>query len=165
MTKLLDTVSHPKPAKGYSHPLSTEKLSQALGGVPQFQEITLRYASVEGAALGKAIPGDDTHQLHGAAAGKLDAYRRILECRWQQGEGWSITIDCVPSERKAMVAKAAMEQALPVIRAWLSANKTESWFIGHRHVQVGLSEIVDELALRETHNDRIVRQVEFLAGS
>lgn len=165
MTKLLETVSHPKPAKGFSHPLSAEKLSLALDGVPQFHEITLSFASTEGAALGKAIPGDDAHQLHGAAAGKLDAYRRILECRWQQGEGWSITLDCVPSDRKAVVAKAAMDQALPMIRAWLSENKSESWFIGHRHVQVGVSEIVDELALRETHNDRIVRQVEFLAGS
>lgn len=163
MTKLLETVSHPKPAKGLSHPLSTEKLSQALQGVPQFHELTLRYLSTEGVALGKAIPGDDAHQLHGAQAGKLDAYRRILECRWQQGEGFTITVDCVPSDRKASVAKAVLEQALPAIRTWLSESKSESWFNGHRHLQVGLSEIVDELALRETHNDRIVKQTEFFA--
>lgn len=162
MTLLLETVSHAKPAKGLSHPLSAEKLSRAFDGVPQFRELRLHFNSTEGAPLGKAIPGDRAHQLHGAEAGKLDAYRRILECRWVEAEGWSLTLDCVPSTRKSVVAREMLERALPAVREWLTASRPDSWYIGHRHVQLGVSEILDELAIRVTHNDRIEQQEEFL---
>jgi hypothetical protein len=156
MPNLLRTVTHEKLQKGFSHPTSTEKLSEALEGVPQFSEITLRFDSHEGKVLG------ENHRLHGAVAKKLESYRLFLECSWGEEEGWGIEVFAVPGERKAKISAACAELAFPALREWFCASRPDSWFLGRRYFQVAVSEFTDELALQEIHNDRVEFQRELL---
>jgi hypothetical protein len=162
MTNLLHTISHDKAAKGYSHPVSTEMLSEALGGLPQFSEIKLYYRSSEGKVLDESMPGSGDRKLHGAAATALDGYRDFLECIWTPADEWTLTVYTVPSNRKAEIKRECTEHALPALRKWLAVSRDDSWFIGRRALQIGVSEFTDEVALRETHNDRVTHQQEFL---
>lgn len=161
MTSLLETVSHAKPPKGFSHPVSTQKLSEALADVPQFRDINLHYLAAEGDILGSTVGSE---KLHGAAAKKLDGYREFLTCHWNRDDGWRITIHSVPSTRKAAASRVFVEQALPAFKQWLSVRRADSWFIGRRYLQIGLSEFTDEIALREVHNDHVEEIREFLDG-
>ena len=161
MTLLLQTVSHAKPQKGLSHPLNTEKLTDALSGVPQFEDIKLHYVPTTGDALASLVDGQ---KLHGADATKLDGYGEFLECSWTREDGWNITLHAVASSRKSVAAQQAAAHALPRLRSWLETSRADSWFIGRRYMQFGLSEFTDELAMREIHNDRISELKEFLNG-
>ncbi len=156
MTSLLQTTTHEKLPKGFSHPTSTEKLSRALEGVGPFDEIQLRYHAREGDVLGK------NHRLHGAVAKKLEGYRLFLECSWSQEQGWEIIVFAVPSARKAKIADACEQNVFPALREWLAQKRPESWFIGTRYLQAAVSEFTDELALQEIHNDRVESQRELL---
>lgn len=156
MSSLLQTATHEKLPKGYSHPTSTEKLSQALEGIEQFSEIKLRFDAREGQVLG------NNHRLHGAVARKLEGYRLFLECSWSEDDGWGIEIFAIPGARKAKLSAACTALAFPALREWLSATRPESWFIGRRYFQVAVSEFTDELALQEIHNDRVEFQQELL---
>lgn len=162
MTMQLQTVSHEKPAKGFSHPMGTETLSDALEGVPQFAAISLYFRAAEGVALGEQMPGPEGQKLHGAAATQLDGYREFLEASWSEETQWVITVYSVLSTRKAAIKAEASLHTLPALRSWLEQKRPESWFIGRRYLQFGVSEFTDELAVRETHNDRVVDQREFL---
>lgn len=159
MSSLLQTATHEKLPKGFSHPTSTEKLSNALAGVPQFSEIRLQFDAREGKVLGK------NHRLQGAIAKKLEGYRLFLECSWSQEDGWGIEVFAIPSARKAKLAAACAELAFPALREWLVARRAESWFIGKRYFQVAVSEFTDELALQEIHNDRVEFQRELLEAT
>ncbi len=156
MSSLLRTAAHEKLPKGFSHPTSTEKLSQALEGIRQFGEIELRFDSQEGKVLGK------NHRLHGAVAKKLEAYRLFLEGSFSEEDGWAIVIFAIPSGRKAKLSAACTELAFPALREWFSSTRPDSWFIGRRYFQIAVSEFTDELALQEIHNDRVEFQRELL---
>lgn len=156
MSTLLQTATHEKLPKGFSHPTSTEKLSRALEGIEQFEELRLHYLSQSGNVLGK------NHRLHGAVAKKLEGYRLFLECSWSEEGGWTISIYAVASERKARLSADCEKHAFPALREWLSTKRPESWFIGTRYFQVAVSEFTDELALQEIHNDRVESQRELL---
>lgn len=156
MSSLLQTAAHEKLPKGFSHPTSTEKLSQALEGIEQFAQIELRFVSREGKVLG------ENHRLHGPVAKKLEAYRLFLECSWSEEDGWAIEVFATPSERKAKLSAACTALAFPALRDWLMTKRPDSWFIGRRYFQVAVSEFTNELALQEIHNDRVEFQRELL---
>lgn len=160
-TMLLTTVVHEKLPKGWSHPLPTEKLSHALEGIPQFSDIRVSFLGAEGQPLGPSIEGTP---VHGAAASSLGGYKELLLCKWEKDQ-WTISLHAVPSDRKASAQGECLQHALPELRAWFQKSRPESWFIGRHCIQIGLSEVSHELALRETHNDRIVTCKEFLEGS
>lgn len=156
MSSLLRTATHEKLPKGYSHPTSSEKLSQALEGIPQFSQIQLRFNAHEGKVLG------ENHRLQGAVAKKLEAYRLFLECSWIEEDGWGIEIFAIPGARKAKLSAVCTALAFPALREWLSRAHPDSWFIGRRYFQLAVSEFTDELALQEIHNDRVEFQRELL---
>jgi len=159
MSILLKTLTHEKLPKGSSHPASTEKLSEALQGVPQFDELQIHFHAEEGRVLG------ENHRIHGAASKQLDGYRLFLEVRWSQEQGWGIDVFSVPSQRKPMIVSACASRGFPELRKWLEAKRPESWFIGTRFFQVAVSEFTDELAIREIHNEHVEAQQEFLEGA
>ncbi|GEM_PF-2990916 len=161
MTLLLETLSHEKPPKGSSHPVNTEQLSAAFSGTAQFADIRLTYLATEGPVMNDSANGT---KIHGAAAKSLDGYREFIQCSWSRESAWSLIVHSVPSNRKSAIAHEASKLALPLLTGWLTQNRSESWFIGSHHVQIGISEFSDELAIREIHNDRIVKQQEFLQG-
>jgi hypothetical protein len=162
MNSLLQTVSHEKTPKGHSHPVSTEVLSEALAGVRCFADLKLYYRSTEGNVLDERSPSAQGGKVAGAAASALDGYREFLNCSWTPDEGWTLIVRSVASARKAEIRKECAQYALPALRKWLEEPRPDSWFIGEHHMQIGMSEFTDEVALRELHDHHIVRQEEFL---
>jgi hypothetical protein len=110
--KLIPTTSRDKPRRGRSFAVGAEALTEALAGVPQFEELTLAFR--------------DRSWLEGAVSVVYDS----------AAAAWRIEVGSVPSEIRSAVRRYLVETGLPTVRAWLLARRPEVWYDRDRKLRV-----------------------------
>ncbi len=102
--KLIPTTSRDKPRRGRSYAVGAELLSEALAGVPQFEEFSLAFR--------------DCSWLNGAVSVVYDS----------AATAWRIEVGSVPSEIRSTVRQYLMAAGLPALRTWLLTPRPEIWY-------------------------------------
>ena len=127
-------------ARDLSHPIGAEQLSEALAGVPQFDELSVSFSGVPNlwadtrpAKLGEferdpqpVLSAWFTNRRPGVSGSSNLQSAEI-------GERWGLTVYPVPSGLKATVRAALGAHGIPVVREWLAEPRTETWREALRH--------------------------------
>jgi len=153
---LIPTSRKGKLVKGMSHPLGAELISKALDGVTLPKETSLYFNGNSRCGLGLFAPGEKWFYLKGSTGQVLYPFEEVLYCGFWEEDFWSIGTFHVSNECRKFARSVLMEEALPILKQWLSEKRSESWMHPQRVLQFGIHREWTELGILETHNDRVV---------
>jgi len=130
-------------AKDLSWAINALLLSEALEGVPQYEELTVwfsTWSTLRKSEFRKQIEDKLVISV-------LDmSYRNNREDRWTArdlaekgdcGESWRITVYPVPRNQKALVRDAILSSGVAAIREWLTKQRPPSWYEGRKSISLG----------------------------
>src|SRR5689334_7222847 len=115
-----------------SYPLGAKAISEALEGVPQFDELTVdfRFSNQLARLHGTATP---YRVIQAQFSGPLRSFSAstIMHEKTHRFPRWTIRIDAVPRPLRHMIQGKLLVEALPLIRSWLVSNaqptEREGW--------------------------------------
>ena len=157
MLKLIEPIYKDKIGIGQSYPLGTAEISNALDGIPQYQELSISYRNSEGASLGASSSEfrkrgkikEDTSDLLG--------FQQVLSISYSyHGSTWSLAILRTPSAQKKQVKSFLLSIGLPLIKNWLMQERGETWYNGYWYFQLGVNKAMDKYAVRENFNHQVI---------
>jgi hypothetical protein len=111
--RLIPTTYKSKIPQGFSYPLGAEIISEALAGVPQYEQLSIRFSS---------------YNVRSRGFQRLITTRElwILQIHFyvESIYPWKITVGTLPSEHKH-TAQEALKAILPEVHRWLSVLNPE----------------------------------------
>src|SRR5262245_24073336 len=130
-----------------SYPIGAEVLSEAFRGVPQYGMLSLFFTTWRqpgtAAAATKASRG--AGRQHVLCAN----YRHLRPGHGSSGAlirsgfyepDWSLSVYAVPRQCRSLVRALLIRDGMPLLRAWLTEPRTETWLIGQRWLLVEFSQ-------------------------
>ena len=139
--KLIPTKSRAHLPRGVSYPLGAELVSDALRGVPQFDQLVLEF---------HAQP----------QYGPLDPEQLIfagVSCRSR--DDWSVWVSAVPSELAARARRFATYHGFAHWLAWLRRSRTETWFLHWHRCAIAIDPISNEGVLAEFEEQKLIERL------
>ena len=164
MSQLIKRRTREKIGKHLTHPVGAEIVSELLRDVPSFGNLSLRFCRESGRKIGIFQPGFSLRYLKSDAGNALLGFTEFLRVAWSEYSSWSVLVFPVPTTNKALYSELHRSIAMPQVANWLSAKRPDTWFEGHHVLQIGASNDGSEVALLETHGDRIVKMSQVVAG-
>ncbi len=142
---LIRTGLRSKLPRGFSHPVGAELISQALVGVPQFDQLWIAF-------------GDRPLPMGPTAPPEMGGLLKTFYVVYNHASGgtWYLNVSAVPSVSRSVVRRLLVTYGLPVSRAWLLQPRPETWYGGFRVFAVGCSVDPPLVCQVETVNDRLV---------
>ena len=155
MAKLIEPTYKDKLGIGLSYPIGTQLISESLEGVPQYDSLSIHYRKHKGPWLA-ASPMRDLYNIEGDV---LDLYPfdTVIQAYYsKQQESWSIIVYRTLKAQNKLVHDFLLSIGLVLIKNWLSDERSETWYNGFRTFQIGLNTPLDQYAVRETFNNRLI---------
>ena len=146
--KIIPTRRKTKIPHLLSYPVGAKAISGALTGVPQFDQLFIEFWFWNQLA-----------RLHGTAApysiidAEYSGPRRHLSKSnhpfSQDARRWAIIVHAVPRTLRHQIQTRIVNEALPVVRAWLLANPHSAEREGSHRLSFSFDELNDELKCEE----------------
>ncbi len=108
--------------------------------------------------MGLFVPGWSGRSMKGESKDLLSFWRVISGTYSKPLDKWSINLKAVEIGNNKSIKNFLIEIGIPLLRNWFESEKSETWFSGHRHFQIGLNENLTEYCTWETHNDRTIKK-------
>jgi len=129
-----------KLPKRLSYPLGAEAVSQALAGVPQFEQLRLRFRDHPGTSamefqqvLREGRPYVLLQAAFDRSSMHLSASNSMIADGWYDKK-WRITVYPVLREHRHAARLALLRHALPAVKRWLAQPAAARWESGHRRL-------------------------------
>jgi hypothetical protein len=109
-----------------SYPIGAEALSDGLRGIPQFEELTLRFWDnpVNRASTFRRLV--ETDAPHMVLRAMFERVGKLLHGQWK------VDVYPVRRDRKSHARVALVKDALPRIVSWFSEERPPSWYWGRK---------------------------------
>jgi len=122
----LETLHRDKLPRGWSYPVGAEALSRHLGSVEGAATRPLRFSDyfIRSTPRRKLIEQNQLYRVLEVRYCRpdTDADRQLAAERGDQDQ-WEVSIDPVPSDKRAVLKAGLEASALPVVRAWLDETR------------------------------------------
>ena len=116
--QILPTGSRAKHSQAVSYPIGAEALSQALNGVPQYDQITCDFYG--GGQHDHGKPQLYVLSVHYRKQAQRFSYSRSAIDHGAFDPQWKITVFAVPRQLRGAIKLLLLEQGLPdLVRQWL----------------------------------------------
>jgi hypothetical protein len=147
MGNLIETGVRDALPKGLSYAVGAEIISNALQGVPQYGDLWLSFSRKSGVAV--ALPSDRPD---------LQAFQGVLMCTMNfRGESAPyISMYAVPSTRRAFTRDVLVRHGLPKLRAWLAADRADTWRVGLRTFAIGVDFSSSRMCFAEAQYHKVI---------
>ena len=133
-----------------SYPVGAEDISDALRGLPQFDQVNLRFSFLKRTAsprrTAKLYPVIGV--LYSGPRRHFSASRTVAE--QSQDRRWTISVNAVPRSLRHEIQAKILAEALPSIRLWLASNVHASSREGDHGLRFSFDELKNELVSQET---------------
>lgn len=132
----------------FSYPVGAEAVSEALMGVPQFNDLTLHFWHWKSRKWETTLPNEVLDVWY---SGPFQVFSKPQQPDSDIDEPkWQITVYAVPTSLRHAIQGKIVTEALPAIRIWLAANYHSS----EREGRHGLVFLYDEAADLLKHDER-----------
>jgi len=133
-----------------SYPVGAKAISDALRGVPQFDQLIVHFRFWNQLARhhGTSIPYEVIGALYSGPLRFLSGSRSIEE--QSHDPRWVISVHAVPRSIRHEIQAKVVAEALPAIRSWLISNPHASGREGYHGVTFSFDELKNELISGET---------------
>jgi hypothetical protein len=140
--RILPTYTKEKIPHLLSYPVGAKAISEALMGVPQFDELSVGF-----------FFGNRLRRHHGTPFSLLDAgysgpIRNIFTPKVREpylARRWTISVYAVPQPLRHLIQSKLVNEALPSVRSWLLANPHSSNREGSHSLSFSFDELKNEL--------------------
>jgi hypothetical protein len=144
------------PAKGYTHSLGAQKISELLQGIRIYDILTIGFDKSQGEQMGVLVPGWMDRKLKGNSKELLE-FRSLIYCSYSTVlDNWKLTLKPIKLENNVVVKKFLIEIGIPILRNWLDTDKSSTWYSETRYFQIGINENATEFCILETKNNLVV---------
>lgn len=136
MEPLIQTARRARIPRGLSYPIGAEAITAALAGVTQFSKLELWFSCASPAHTLRVSSKSDSvlpiiqvtfEKISPGATGS----RAGAQAGWYSDK-WRLWVYAMPSEAKSRVRQALLDRGLAQVRAWLEAEREQTWLYG-RH--------------------------------
>lgn len=154
--KLIETRFKAKPSYGFTHSLGSKAISTILLGCQFYEALKIGFHDSIGNRIGLFTPHMSLQKIKGHSKDLLN-YRCLISIRYSAPiNEWNIILYSVSVDKNKVSKKFLQEKAIPIIRNWLDEDKPQTWFEGHRYLQIGLNDNITSYCVLETQNDHII---------
>ncbi len=155
---MIKTHHRSKPNNGLTHSIGTKQMSEAMSGLPIYDELSISFDKEIGNQMGLFVPGWTGRYMKGESKDLL-RFRRIISGTYSKPlEEWRITLYSVERQHNKRIKQFLLEIGLDKLRQWLEFEKPDTWYIGHRHFIIGLNENFTEYCVWETQNEYTINK-------
>lgn len=155
---MIKTSYKSKPIKGFTHSIGAKQISESLNGIGIYNDLSISFDKEKGHRMGLFVPGWNGRYMKGESKDLLSFWSVISGTYSKPLDKWTINLKAVEIENNKRIKKFLIEIGIPLLRNWFESEKSETWFSGHRHFQIGLNENLTEYCTWETHNDRTIKK-------
>lgn len=156
--ELIKTRYKSLPNKGFTHSLGAKAISECLIGCENYSVLQIGFDNEEGRRIGLFVPGWTLRKIKGSS-NELLSFRCIISIRYSESlDEWNLSLYPTKINKSKSVKSFLIQVGLPNIKKWLNTNRSETWFSGHRYLQIGIDETLNEYCVFETRNDRIIEK-------
>jgi len=155
---LIKTSYKSHPIKGFTHSIGTKQISELLSGIDIYDDLSISFDKEKGHRMGLFVPGWSGRSMKGESKDLLGFWRVISGTYSKPLDKWTINLKAVEIGNNKRIKNFLIEIGIPLLRNWFESKKSETWFSGHRHFQIGLNENLTEYCIWETHNDRTIKK-------
>jgi len=135
-----------KVPKTHTYPAGAKIISEALAGVPQFDQLTIDFRYVN--SMARFHECSTQYQVLEAAYSGPGPRRFISKAMDEAGYNrpkWEIRVDAVPCSLRHTIQAKLVAAALPAVRAWLMANPHSNEREGFHALKFVYDELEEEL--------------------
>ncbi len=155
---MIKTSHKSKPISGLTHSIGAKQISESLTGIGIYNDLSISFDKEKGHRMGLFVPGWSGRYMKGESKDLLGFWRVISGDYSKPLEKWTINLKAVEIKNNKQIKNFLIEIGLPLLRNWFESEKTETWYTGNRHFQIGLNENLTEYCTWETHNDRTIEK-------
>ena len=147
-----------KIGKEFTHSLGSKRISELLNGIDIYDNLSISFDKSEGGKMGLFVPGWNLRYLKGNSKKLLDFKTLISGIYSTVSDKWFINLKPVHISENKSIKPFLVNIGIPVLRNWFKAEKSESWYAGHRSFQIGINEKMTEYCVLETQNDLVINK-------
>jgi len=118
-----------------SYPLGAKNISDAFEGVPQFEELSIRFSPGERNPHRVESPFSVFRVNYSKRKPGHSASNSFIEEGWYDPR-WEINVGAVPRQLRHTVKTALLSEALPRVRRWLADHADATGRDGHAWVRI-----------------------------
>ncbi|MCZ4410665.1 hypothetical protein O3Q51_17750 [Cryomorphaceae bacterium 1068] len=155
---MIKTSHKSKPIRGLTHSIGAKRISEALSGIGVYDDLSVSFDKEKGNRMGLLVPGWNSRYMKGHSKDLLEFWRVISASYSEPLQEWRVNLKAVEIEKSQRIKTFLIKIGLPLLREWLDAERSATWYIGNRHIQVGLNEDLSAYCIWETNNDRTVEK-------
>lgn len=134
---VIPTALKAKLSKSHCHPVGAQVVSTALDGVPQFDNLEIWFSRFPKSTL--VMSACYTFPSTGLSTPNWMVIPRYGSPRWD------IKVYAVPKNVNFQVKTLLKQSGLPLIREWLTENRTETWLEKSHRFELHYDSTSDEL--------------------
>jgi hypothetical protein len=148
--QIIPTGSRSKIPHSLTYPVGAKIVSEVLLGVPQFADLTIdfRFRKRFARCHETETPYPVIQVQYSGPARFFSASKSSEESGYYL-PSWKVTVEPVPRVLRHVIRKKIIEQALPAIRTWLSANPHSTEREGVHGLEFTFDELKNELTCQE----------------
>jgi hypothetical protein len=148
--KIIPTRSKKKLRLTLSYPVGAKAISEALIGVPQFDELTLVFwfYNQQGS---RSTVGGPFSVLEAEFSGPLRSFSASMDMveKGYHCPKWTITVYAIPRSLRHLIQGKILSKALPSVRSWLIANPHSIEREGYNAISFSFDELKSELTSKK----------------
>ena len=144
---MIPTKFRTKIPQSLSYPIGAELLTEALRDVPQLDQLTVAFFHyLRSNKTSNTLPViEGLYQNFDVTLGTPKSFIARGMC----DETWELTVRPVPREQKSVVKRLLLEEGLPKLAEWLSAERTPAWLHGAKNFTILVSLETQKLSYSE----------------